>query len=255
MADSGNSSQRNGGDGGQNRPGTGGPASGPFTWNGGSTASTFDPKNFGTKLFGDLNTAYGQGPKINPVNPFTDFGAETKGLIGQGLADVNAMRNGPLGTVASGGWLGGNANPYFEKDLATTRANTINSIGDEFNSFGRWSGGSMIDTASRALADSENAARSANFENEYNRFLGANQTLQGANATGLGYSGLLDSKAAEKTAADSAMWDRNNNANFNHIAQYLGLLNGSGGAEAPTNKPVSFWDILGGIGSTIGSFL
>ena len=221
-----------------NTPGTGGQNPGRFTWNGGSTASTFDPKNFGTKLFGDLNTAYGQGPKINPINPFTDYGQQTKDLIGQGLADVNAMRSGPLGTVASGGWLGGNANPYFEQNLATTRANTLNSLGDEFNSFGRWGGGSMIDTASRALADSENAARSANFDNEWSRMLGANQALQGANATGLGYSGLLDSKAAEKTAADSTMWDRTNNAPFNHIAQYLGLLNGAGGADAPTNKPL-----------------
>lgn len=223
-------------------PGTGGPnpgqAPGPFTWNGAKPAGTFDPKNFGTTLYQDLNTAYGQGPKVNPVNPFTDYGQQTKDLISGGLSRVSP--------VANGGWLNG-GNPYFEQNLATTRGNTLNALGDEFQSFGRFGGGSMVDTATRALADSENSARMQNFDTEYSRMLGA----QGQ---GLALSGLLDSKAAEKTAADSTMWDRTNNAPFNHLAQYMGLLRGGDSANE-TNKPLSIWDILGGVGSVVGSIL
>jgi len=224
------------------RPGTGGPnpgqAPGPFTWNGAKPAGTFDPKNFGTTLYQDLNTAYGQGPKINPVNPFTDYGQQTKDLISGGLNQMSP--------VANGQWLNG-GNPHFEQNLATTRGNTMNALGDEFQSFGRFGGGSMVDTASRAIADSENSARMQNFDTEYNRMLGA----QGQ---GLALSGLLDSKNAEKTAADSTMWDRNYNAPFNHLAQYMGLLRGGDSANE-TNKPLSIWDILGGVGSVVGSIL
>jgi hypothetical protein len=229
--------------GGPNRPSTGGTnvgqAPGPFTWNGAKPAGTFDPKNFGTRLFQDLNTSYGQGPKINPISPFTDYGQQTKDLIGGGL--------NTLSPVANGSWLNG-GNPYFADSLRQTRENTTDGVNRAFASDGTWGSNIHAEGLARGLADSENNARMQNFDTEYNRMLGA----QGQ---GLALSGLLDSKAAEKTAADSTMWDRNNNGNFNHLAQYLGLLNGAGGADAPTNKPVSFWDILGGIGSTVGSFL
>lgn len=239
---SGGGSDRNGGVGqGNNQNGTGGGSSGgngPFTWNGAKPSSTFDPKNFGTTLYQDMNTAYKQGPKINPISPFTDYGQQTKDLISGGL--------GQMAPIANGSWLNG-GNPYFEQSLATTRGNTMNALGDEFQSFGRFGGGSMVDTASRAIADSENNARMQNFDTEYNRMLGA----QGQ---GLALSGLLDSKAAEQTAANSTMWDRTNNAPFNHLAQYMGLLRGGDSANE-TNKPTSIWDILGGVGSVVGSFL
>lgn len=212
--------------------------SGPFSWNGTSTPTTFDPKDLGTQLFADTKTAYEQGPKINPVNPFTDYSAQTKGLISGGIDAVSP--------VANGEWLSG-GNPYFEEMLRKTRDNTTTDVNSTFNSNGRFGADIHAQGLATGLADSENAARASNFETEWQRMLGA----QGQ---GLGLSGLLDSKAAEKTAADATMWDRTNNAPFNHLAQYLGLLRGGDSANE-TNKPVSIWDILGGIGSTVGSFL
>jgi len=263
MSGGGNNSSYGGpagpGQGGPNRPGTGGPApsgpgTGPFTWNGRNPASTFDPKNFGTQLFGDLSTAYGQGPKINPIANYTPFSAQTSGLINRGLSDIEAFRSGPMAGVAAGDWLGGNQNPYREAGYQTTRDNIMKDVGDVFNSSGRFGGGSYVDRAVDQIATSENPQRAQDFENEWSRYLGANSALQGANATGLGYSGLLDSKAAEKTASDQDMWNRTNNAPFNHIAQYLGALRGGDSANE-TNKPLSLWDILGGIGGVVGSIL
>lgn len=233
-------------------PGTSTPT-GPFSWNGASTKSQFDPKTLGTRMLQDVGSAYGQGPKVNPNSSFTPYSAQTSGLINTGLGDVNAMREGTVGDVAGGDWLGGH-NPFFEQNLQSTRDNIMKDVGSTFTSAGRFGGGSFVDRAVDDIATSENAARSNNFENEYNRMLQANGLLQQGTAQGLGYSGLLDSKAAEKTAADNAQWDATNNAPFNHLSKYLGLM-GSGNTTTNTNKPASFWDTLGTVGSTLLTLL
>ena len=46
------------------------------------------------------------------------------------------------------------------------------------------------------------------------------------------------------------MWDAQNNAGYNHIAQYMNLVNGG---KDNTNQPLSLWDILGGVGSVAGA--
>jgi len=225
------------------RPGTGGPNPGqapnPFTWGpGGKPATgTFDPKTVGTRMYQDLNTAYGQGPKINPVNPFTDYGQQTKDLISGGLSRMSPIANGQ--------WLSG-GNPYLEAEYAKTRDNIMQDVGSSFTSSGRFGGGSYVNNAVDRIASNENSARADNFNTEYNRMLGA----QGQ---GLALSGLLDSKNAEKTAADSTMWDRTNNAPFQHLAQYFGLSRGGDSANE-TNKPLTLIDFLSGIGTVAGSF-
>lgn len=226
--------------GGGKTPGSGGStapgSTGPFTWNGAKPQGTFDPKTFGTTLFGDLDAAYRQGPKagIPSYNPYTP---ETLGLIHGGIDSVK--------DVAGGGWLGG-GNPYFEQSLQSTRDNILKDLGGQFTNSGRFGGGSYIDTATHSLADSENSARMANFENEWNRMLGA----QGQ---GLGLSGLLDSKNAELIRSNQeqeAQLDP-----FNFIAKNYGLLTSGNGAAENTNKPLSLWDIIGGIDSVAGAFL
>src|SRR5436190_1917051 len=125
MADSGGGTQQTHGTGGSGTPAP----TGPFTWNGASASSTFDPKDFGTKAFGDLNTAYGQGPKVNPVNPFTDYSQQTKDFIGSGIDQLKP--------VASGDWLNG-GNPYFNDFLRQTRDNTTADVNSTFASNGRF---------------------------------------------------------------------------------------------------------------------
>lgn len=223
--------------------------SGPFSYNGGTTSDTFDPKAFGTKMLQDTSTAYGQGPKVNPSSGYTPYSAQTSGLIDRGLSDITAQRGGAVGDVASGAWLGGDKNPFFEKGLQHTRDNIMKDVGAGFTNSGRFGGGSYVDQATTSIGNSENAARSNNFNDEYNRMIGAQGSLQAGNAQGLGFSGLLDSKAAEKTAADNQQWDATNNANYNHIAKYLNLINGGGDPTKNNNAPTSIWDILGTVGN------
>ena len=98
------------------------------------------------------------------------------------------------------------------------------------------------------------ADRRAQFDTEYDRKTGAMDRMDEATARALGYSGLTDSKLREKTLSDQAAWDNKNDSSFNHLAKYLGLMRGGDSANE-TNKPLSIWDILGGVGQTVGSFL
>ena len=239
----GSSNASQGGTGGSTTP----------SWQGGGAPSTFDPKNFGTTLLSDASRTYQAGPKVNPVNPFVDYSGATKGLIQGGLDRNTAMQgNSAITSMASGANLG-NGNPFLNQALSDTRAGILDDLGSEFTSFGRYGGGSMIDTAVDRIAPAENAARLGQYNQDVTNMFGANSALDASNAQALGYSGMLDSKAKEQNLAQSDMWDRTNNADYNHLAKYLGLLRG-GDTANETNKPTSIWDILGGIGSTVGSF-
>lgn len=247
-----------GGGSSNNGSGSGGQSSGGgglFSWNGGSTPGTFDTKGFGTQIAGDASTAYGQGPKINPISGFTDYSDATKGLINQGLLNNEQLRSGPIADVAAGNWLDG-ANPYFENALQRTRDNISTDVNSTFNYNGLFGADLHAKGLAEGLANAENDARMANFENEYGRMVGARGLLDQGTATAAGYSGLLDSKAREKTAADALMWDRNNDSEFQHIAKYLNLLTGGkSGIAGNTNQPLTFWDILGGAGTFLGNIL
>lgn len=242
-----------GGSGGGGSPQAPG-ANGVFTWNGAKPPGTFDVKDFGTQIAADTRTAYGQGPKINPVNPFTDYTQQTKDLIAQGLGNNDSLRSGPIMDVAGGGWLDG-GNPYFEDALRRTRDNISTDVNSTFNYNGLFGSDLHAKGLSEGLANAENDARMANFENEYGRMVGARGLLDQGTATAAGYSGLLDSKAAEQTAANSIMWDRNNDSAFQHLAKYMNMLTGGGSMQGTTNQPLSFWDILGGAGSFLTGIL
>jgi len=239
--------------GGKQNSGSGGSGgSTKLSYNGGSVPGTFDPKTFGTTLMSDASKAYQQGPKINPISGFTPFSTQTQGLIDSGLARNSAMQgNSTLQGMASGNYLG-NGNPYLNDQLQQTRDNVLKDVSSQFTNSGRFGGGSYVDTAVGSLANAENSARFGQYNTDVSNMFNANSALDASNANALGYSGLLDSKAKELTAANQQQWDATHNADFNQIAKYLGLLNGN---QDNTNKPVSLWDILGGVGSVAGAFL
>lgn len=224
------------------------------SFEGGTVPKTFDPKDLGTKIFSDTERVYNQGPKVNPFSDYTPFSTETQTGIAQGIADSDAIRSGPMAGVAKGDWLGGGGNPYLNEIIRMTNENTSNDVNSTFASNGRFGSDIHAEGLGKALAGNETTARYNNFNDEWNRMTGAQDAIAGADATRLGYSGMLDSKAKEKTIADQASWDATNNKDYNHLAKYLGLLRG-GDAANETNKPLSFWDLLGTIGQTAGNFL
>jgi hypothetical protein len=261
------------------------------SYSGGSAPSTFDPKQFGTTLFSDLSRAYSAGPKVNPIANYTPLSGGTQGLINQGFQNNADLRSGLIGQLANGGKLPGmpdystgpvsrmaagdyltGGNPYLEGNLATTRNNTLRDVGSQFENSGRFGGSSYIGDATHALADSENAARGAQYNTDAGNMytaLGLQQQgaqtnlsnqvqarglLDSSTAQALGYSGLTDANNRELTASNQDMWSRTNNQNFNHIAQYLSALTGSAPNDN-TNRPIGLWDILGGLGTAATTFL
>lgn len=214
---------------------TGGTSNTNPSWMGGSIPSTFDPKTLGTTIMSDASRTYAQGPKVNPISTYTPFGQATTDTINSSMAANRGF--------ASGANLG-NGNPFLNAQLQQTRDNVLKDLGSQFTSSGRFGGGSYIDTATNSLANAENSARFG----QYNTDVAQMMQAQGQN---LGMSNLLDQKAAEKTAADRAMWDAQNNQGYNHIASYMNLMQGG---KDSTNKPVSIWDILSGVGTVAGAF-
>jgi hypothetical protein len=222
------------------------------SWAGGSIPSTFDPKDFGTQIFSDAQRIYGQGPRVNPIADYVPYSQETQSLIDRGLADDTALRGGIFGDMAGGDFLG-EGNPYLNAEIARTRENVGNDVNSVFASNGRFGADIHAQGLGEGLANAENTARFNQYNTDVGNMFQARGLLDNSSSRALGYSGLLDSKLQEKNQSDSAMWDRRNNAGYNHIAQYLGLLRGGGGNE--TNQPVSIFDLLGGIGSIAGAFL
>lgn len=202
--------------------------------------------------------------KVGSSNPFYLSGPDfTKGITGD---------------VAAGKYLG-KGNPFLNAEIEKTRDNVSNDVNSTFASNGRFGADIHAEGLGEGLATAENSARfnqyntdydnmmealglqtgqaadrRSQFDTEYKRKTGALDRIDEANATALGYSGLNDSKLREKKLSDQAMWDSKNNSGFNHLAKYLGLLRGGDSANE-TNKPLSLWDIIGGIGQTVGSFL
>lgn len=226
-------------------------STGPFSWNGATSPSSVDPKTFGTDILGDAEAAYKQGPQatIPSYNPYTP---QTTGLINSGLSQVASENSPALSAYASGKYLDGSDDPYFQSNLDQTNSDVLKTLGSQFTSSGRFGGGSYIDTATSSLANTDNQAKEANLTDEWNKMLAAQGQQATNTSTGLGYSGLLDEKQAEKTASDQQQ--QQEMSPYGQIQKYLSLLN-TGNATTNTNQPTSIWDILGAAGTAGGDLL
>lgn len=226
------------------------------SWSGGSTPSTFEPKDFGTNLLSDQQRIYKQGPQVFGQSLFTPMGAESRGLIGQGLGDVQANRSGVLGDIAGGGWLGGDKNPYFDDALRRTRGNIATDVGEQFQSSGLWGSDLHAKGLAQGMGNVENDARLANFENEFARMMGAQGALQQGTATGLGYGNLLDTEQQGIRQGEYDLFNRKTNAPYEHIMKNLGPLMGNpAGADEASNQGFNFMDFLGTAGTVAGATL
>lgn len=223
-----------------------------FTWNGGVPGSQggpifgfgetgFNPGDFAKTLGHDTNAAYSQGPAVFDKPLYAGMGDQTRGLIDSSL--------GSLSDVAGGGWLNG-GNPYFEQMLAQSQDNTRDAINRQFSASGRYGSTSHIDDLSGSLADAEVRARYGNFNDEYNRMLGAQQQ-------GIGLAGMLDADAQQQLTAENDLFRRQNDANLGHIQDYMGLFNG--GTQSGTFQQNNPWANVGstilGLAGAAGSIL
>jgi len=222
---------------------------GAFSWNGGSTPSTIDPKTFGTKLLGNLDTAFNKGPQA-PIPSYNPFTQQTSDLINTGLGQVSS-NNSTLAPWANGSMIG-SSNPFLNDYIKQTNDQVGTATNAAFNSSGLYGSDVHAKGLAEGLANADNTARF----NQYNTDVGNMFQAQGAQnantATGLGYSGLLDSKNAEQIASNREQQAATDP--YNYILKYLNAGNNPQNTSN-TNQPTSLWNILGGVGSVLGSFL
>lgn len=211
-------------------------------------------KRLGTQIVGDLGREYGKGPQTFNQSLYTPMSDTTKGLIGQGLGDLSTMRSGTLGDVAGGGWLEG-ANPYFEGMLDRTRENVGLDVNSTFNANGLFGSDLHAKGLAEGLGNAELGARASNFENEWNRMLGAQGALNQGTALGLGYAGLMDQDTQNQRLGEYDLHTRQTQAPFQNASNYLGLLNANQNAPGiAREKP--WWETLLGAGMGLaGSYL
>lgn len=206
-------------------------------------------QDLGQSVISDLGKSYATGPKTYNQPLSTPYSSETMGFLNQGMADVQANRGGVNGQIAAGGWLNG-GNPYFENALTQTRNNVSTDVNSTFNANGLWGSDLHAKGLAEGMGNVENNARLGNFENEYARMMGAQGAQQQGTATGLGYSGLLDSKAQEGRLAEYDLFNRQTNAPYEFQSKYLGLL--TGGQTAPgLQEQQPWWQTLLGYGANV----
>lgn len=66
-----------------------------------------------------------------------------------------------------------NGNPYLQKALDLTRADTTNAVNGQFEGAGRYGSGMHAEILAKSIADAENQARFSNYAMERNNQLGA----------------------------------------------------------------------------------
>lgn len=220
-----------------------------FTWDGGKPGQQggpifgfgetgFTPGAFAKTLGHDTNAAYGKGPAVFDQSLYAGLTDQTRGLLDSSLSS-------PITDVAGGGWLD-QGNPYFEQMLAQTQDNTRDAVNRQFSASGRFGSTSHIDDLTSSLADAEIRARYGNFDNEYNRMLGAQQQA-------IGLSGMLDSDAQQQLTGENDLFRRQNDANLKHIQDYMGLFNS--GTQSGTFQETNPWANVGSTGlGLLGAF-
>ena len=209
--------------------------------------STTGPSAFAkpyiTGAAGALQSAYQAAqPGINQLTQ------QTQGLAGQ-LYDQTQQTNpllaqsqGYVSDVLSGKYMQGN--PYLEQNLAQTRANTIEGVGSMFAGAGRYGSGQMDRIASEQIANAENTARMANYEQEMGRM--------GAAAAGAPGQIAAEYIPLEQYRTTAALGAELPYAGVNPYVSGIGGL--MGGYNTTTGKQGLGSSLIGALGAVGGSW-
>lgn len=124
------------------------------------------------------------------LNKYGAMQRDTYGRLAPGAEQGIVGAQGVVNSTLAGDNLTGN--PYLEKALDLTRADTTNAVNGQFESSGRYGSGMHAQILAKAIADAENQARYANYAQERQ-----NQVNAVGQASGLmaGSQGLLNNAA------------------------------------------------------------
>lgn len=247
--------------------GSGGTAGKP-SWSGGPISTNYDPKAFGQRIGGDISTVYGKGPQTFDKPLYAGLSDTTKGGLASLLGtDTSGLTNGLNGamdyysSVARGEQMGVN-DPNYNRVRQGVINDTTGAVGSAFTSLGRNASDAHVSTLTNSLADSLAGMDVARLNQDYARRDAATAALPGLYSamqlpaqTQLGVGQYMDQDAQAKRMAEYDQSQRVNNADYNHLAQYLSLMQG-GAQSGVIQQPSNPWlDALGLGVNLAGAFL
>ena len=237
------------------------------SWAGGPVSTSFQPKDLGAQLGGDLQKVYSGGPKVFNENLYAGMGAETRGGLADMLGvDTSKLQSGLGGamdyysSVARGEQMGQN-DPNFARMRQNMIDDTMTGVNQAFGSFGRNLGGSHMDTMTSSLADSLAGLDYQRLQDDYARRDSATAALpslysamQAPAQTRLGVGQMFDQDAQAMLTGRNDLFRRQNDAGMTHIAGTINTLNGGSGQDGNggvmTPDP-AWWQQLLGFGANV----
>jgi hypothetical protein len=124
------------------------------------------------------------------LNKYGEMQRDTYGRLAPGAEQGIVGAQGVVNSTLAGDNL--NGNPYLEKALALTRADTTNAVNGQFEGAGRYGSGMHAAILAKQIADAENQARYANYAQERQNQINAVGQASGLEA---GAQGLLNNAA------------------------------------------------------------
>ena len=258
--------------------GTTGPAAASkFSWNQpANTTNTFKPTDLQNTLGHDITTGLEAGPTINTNPGYAGQGATTQGGL-TGLLNASASPTyaadsagalNSIGATAAGANLNGQ-DPYFRANLDKSLNDAATGVNAAFGANGRFGSGGQVEQLGSTLGHLSDQAYSTNYaQSKQDQMSAAGmlpQLYQGMLApsqTRLGVGAAQDANAQATLTDQNRITDLKSNAPYQHIANYLGLLNSGNPnsstgslAQTTTTTQNPFLSALGYAGSLASLFL
>lgn len=228
--------------------------------------------------YGDAEAQYQQGAPsyyggqtVAPMSGYTKGSLDSMAQRAQDGSPLNRQAQGMLSDTLSGSYLEA-GNPYFQGAVdAATRPITQNyndnvmpGLNSDFSAAGRYGSGAHAMASGDASGQYMNAIGDVSSQMAYQNYGDErNRMMQGSalapelakqdyyDISMLGQAGQgYDQYNQQLIDADIARWDYNQNADMQHIASYLGLLNGNpySATTSKTSQPSNLGtSILGGL--------
>jgi hypothetical protein len=165
------------------------------------------------------------------LNKYSGMSFDTYGRLAPGAEQGITGAQGVVNSTLAGDNL--NGNPYLEKALELTRADTTNAVNSQYEGAGRYGSGMHAKILAKTIADAENQARYANYAQERQNQLNAVGQASGLMA---GSQSLLNNAAELPWIGVGAL-----NGNVRQAS------NGYGTQTSTTTQNQPLGSILGGL--------
>lgn len=138
------------------------------------------------------NTALGQYRNVLANGGMTAYHRQGANAASQGMGLLSGVARN-LNPFATGQYLKEGGNPYLDRALGSAMSDAADGVNAQFSAAGRYGSGAQTDALARRLGSIQTDARMADYNNQVQNMLSANQQLQGVSSGMGGLGGVLAS--------------------------------------------------------------